>query len=151
MAMFHHPDNYLGDDVGDYVAVSHAGHGVNSYAITYHLVYRELALFAQVGWGGIYMDVRKTTAAVAELFEGCGAMADLAEARPFDPTSPWRMACVYSDTHNIAAAGWYKRTEGNIDQILDTASPHQLTDDHPLRSAERCFRAGPGGTGPGSG
>jgi hypothetical protein len=35
----------------DHVAVNHSGHGVNSYAITYQLVYRGLAIFTQVAWG----------------------------------------------------------------------------------------------------
>ncbi|MDQ1740884.1 MAG: hypothetical protein QOE53_2536 [Pseudonocardiales bacterium] len=48
--------------VSDYVAVSHAGHGVNSYAVNYHLVYRSLALFAQAGWGGVYTDRARATA-----------------------------------------------------------------------------------------
>jgi hypothetical protein len=40
----------------DYMALCHAGHGVNSYALNYHLLFRPLALILQVGWGGVYMD-----------------------------------------------------------------------------------------------
>lgn len=36
----------------DYVAISHAGHGVNSYSINYHLVTGPLVIFAQALWGG---------------------------------------------------------------------------------------------------
>ena len=36
----------------DYVAFCHAGHGMNSYAINYHLVDGPLALFVQAPWGG---------------------------------------------------------------------------------------------------
>jgi hypothetical protein len=36
----------------DYMAVSHGGHGANSYFLTYHLVYRPIAVMFQTGWGG---------------------------------------------------------------------------------------------------
>ncbi|MFD1047412.1 hypothetical protein ACFQ1S_18620, partial [Kibdelosporangium lantanae] len=49
--------------VEDYVAVSHAGHGVNSYAVNYQLVHGPVAVFAQEGWGGIYYDREQATAA----------------------------------------------------------------------------------------
>src|SRR5688572_6246158 len=34
----------------NYVAFSHAGHGINSYALNYQLVDGPLAVLAQVGW-----------------------------------------------------------------------------------------------------
>ena len=47
----------------DFVAVSHAGHGVNSYALSYFLVDGPLALFLQTAWGGVYMDVERAASA----------------------------------------------------------------------------------------
>ena len=44
----------------EYVAVGHAGHGINSYAMHYFLVYGPVALFAQLPWGGAYMDSTET-------------------------------------------------------------------------------------------
>jgi hypothetical protein len=44
----------------DYVAVGHAGHGINSYAIHYFLLYRQVALFSQTPWGGAYMGARES-------------------------------------------------------------------------------------------
>lgn len=41
-------------DAPDYVAFCHAGHGLNSRAITYHLVSGSLALFVQVPFGVVY-------------------------------------------------------------------------------------------------
>src|SRR5665811_378711 len=40
----------------DYLAVSHAGHGANSYSINYQILVGPLALFAQTLWGGVYLD-----------------------------------------------------------------------------------------------
>ena len=57
MYMFReYPAEVLSVDVPDYVAVSHAGHGVNSFAVSLHLVYGSLALFTQTLWGGVYTD-----------------------------------------------------------------------------------------------
>ena len=56
------------DCPADYVAVSHAGHGANSYAINYNLVEGPLAVFTQIGWGGIYDDPEKSARDVNELF-----------------------------------------------------------------------------------
>ena len=46
--------------VDDYVLLSHAGHGVNSYALQYFLVHGKLEMFLFLGWGGVYMDDRNT-------------------------------------------------------------------------------------------
>src|SRR5687768_13517311 len=63
-----------------YVAVSHAGHGANSYAINYHLIDGPLALFAQVGWGGIYSDPAESSARVNNLFDRIADVISAIEA-----------------------------------------------------------------------
>ena len=55
--------------VEDYAILCHSGHGVNSYAIQYYLVYGELRLFLQLGWGGVNMDAQKAAADIAWCFE----------------------------------------------------------------------------------
>lgn len=39
-----------------YLMFGHDGHGMNSYAMHYFLVYERVALFDQLAWGGVYMD-----------------------------------------------------------------------------------------------
>lgn len=39
-----------------YAVLAHSGHGVNSYAIQYYLLYKRLRLFLHLGWGGVYME-----------------------------------------------------------------------------------------------
>jgi hypothetical protein len=56
----------------DYVVLAHAGHGENSYAIHYYVVYRYLRLFMQLAWGGWHMDNKKE----AEKIRACFALAD---------------------------------------------------------------------------
>lgn len=58
-------DDYMHDDVSrsllagdnpDQFALSHAGHGINSYALNLRLAVGEVALLVQAAWGGAYGD-----------------------------------------------------------------------------------------------
>ncbi|MBM4147273.1 MAG: hypothetical protein FJ240_13545 [Nitrospira sp.] len=55
-------------DVKDYAIVAHSGHGVNSYAIQYYLLYGDLRMLLHLGWGGVYMDAKETTAKICQCF-----------------------------------------------------------------------------------
>lgn len=57
-----------GTQVDDYAILSHSGHGVNSYAIQYYLVFGPLRMFLHLGWGGVYMDANAAAAQVRECF-----------------------------------------------------------------------------------
>lgn len=67
--------------VPNYVMIGHAGHGINSYAIYFYLVLNYLALFIQIGWGGVYMDKAETTQAVAEAFSQADHLTKIMEER----------------------------------------------------------------------
>ena len=54
--------------VKDYALLSHAGHGINSYAIQYYLVYDSLSLFLHLGWGGGYMDAKTESDKIRDCF-----------------------------------------------------------------------------------
>ncbi len=54
--------------VDDYLLMGHDGHGINSYAMHYYLVYGPLALFVQIGWGGAYMDKAQSVNGMNQLF-----------------------------------------------------------------------------------
>lgn len=66
----------------DSYAISHAGHGVNSYAITVRIAVPGLRLATQEGWGGLYMDRDKARFDVAAMFQAVAHCLALAEARP---------------------------------------------------------------------
>ena len=68
--------------VPDYVAIAQVGHGVNSYFMTYQAVFGPVALFAQTGWGVVYMDGEEQTAELAAQFEAIAKVLDLAESWP---------------------------------------------------------------------
>jgi hypothetical protein len=65
--------------VPDYVAIGHLGHGINSYAITYQLVYGSIACFTQTAWGGVYGDPDSETAEARRQLEKCAQLVELAE------------------------------------------------------------------------
>ena len=64
----------------DYLAFCHAGHGINSYAINYHLVDGPLALFAQAPWGGGYSNAQTDAAALAAQFTRCAVVIEAVDA-----------------------------------------------------------------------
>jgi hypothetical protein len=131
-------DDYLNEvltrPVEDYVAVCHAGHGANSYAITYNLVRGPLALFAQTGWGGIYEDRELTSAEVSDQLAACAALAEAVEAATPARPAPARLVVAPSPFRGIAICRW-------LDRPLDSeASAHAWLkkcphDTDPLRSA----------------
>ena len=55
-------------NVKNYTILAHSGHGVNSYAIQYYLVYNALRILLHLGWGGWYMDAKETTTKIRECF-----------------------------------------------------------------------------------
>ena len=54
-------------NVEDYVILSHSGHGVNSYAIQYYLVYKALRMFLHLGCG-VYMDAKVDATKIHDCF-----------------------------------------------------------------------------------
>lgn len=68
--------------VADYVAITHVGHGANSYFVTYQAVFGPVALFAQTGWGGVYMDSAEQAAELGAQFEAIAKILDLADSWP---------------------------------------------------------------------
>jgi hypothetical protein len=96
----------IAGDVPHLMAISHFGHGINSYAITYCLVYRGLALLVQEGWGGVYMNSQAQAASLAELFGHCQALIDRADAHPPGPGATRRLLCIESKLRGEAACGW---------------------------------------------
>ncbi|RKN03662.1 hypothetical protein D7319_31100 [Streptomyces radicis] len=122
MAMYmfdRHPvDEALAGPGEDYMAVCHAGHGANSYAVTYHLVFGPLALFAQTGWGGAYMDSVRTAVQVREQFRRCAELAERAERLRDLPRAalgraPRRLIVADSALRRTAHCGWLDEAPGD--------------------------------------
>jgi len=92
----------------NYLAVGHGGHGINSYAITYLLVYGRLALFTQALWGGTYSDGSSEAAVVSALFDRCARVVATYEscaAADLLPASA-RLIVVEHDLRPRRSCGW---------------------------------------------
>lgn len=78
-APFKYVEEFIWSPPGDYVAISHDGHGSNSCAWHYQLVRTRLALLLQVGWGGVYEDRMWASANVAAAMKAAGRIIKAAE------------------------------------------------------------------------
>jgi len=52
----------------EYAVLCHSGHGANSYAIQFYLVYGPLRSFLHLGWGGVYMDADAAASGIGKCF-----------------------------------------------------------------------------------
>ena len=110
-------DEYLQEALAgktpDYLAVSHGGHGFNSYSLNYQLVDGSLVLMAQALWGGIYMEEPETSARVAALFDRCAALIaamERAKSQGLMTARPGRLVVFESDFRRPCRWGWLDRT-----------------------------------------
>jgi hypothetical protein len=119
----------------EYVAIGHVGHGINSYAITYHLVYGPVACFVQSGWGGVYMDRDIATTKTKALLKKCSRVAKLAE----HSSLIGRLLVMESEFSEVMLCEWLPpRLGGSASKAwLETHS--NLTTD-PLVTAVRLLR-----------
>jgi hypothetical protein len=151
MYSFEYPHEALLGNVGNYVAFCHAGHGVNSYAINYHVVFGPLAVFLQVGWGGVYMNAKEQAAKIEGWFDLCGELIYLVEQRGPVRDIAWpRLIVIQSDFRNANVVGWLEKVlipeeadtwlaqhqrDGGL--ALDIAIEKLLDEDAPSSVADR--------------
>jgi hypothetical protein len=84
----------------DYVAVSHAGHGINSYGLNLYLVTGPVGVFVQHLWGGHYDDPQRSNAEVTRTYV---LLRELLAALKEPAPQPARYVLQYSDFRNQAA------------------------------------------------
>lgn len=117
MAMYSF-DRYLvetvAESVEDYVAVSHAGHGANSYGLNYHLVHGPIAVFTQTSWGGVYGDADESAAEVTRQLTQCAELIAAAETSVERlPESPARLVVAESTFRATNFCRWLDRPLGD--------------------------------------
>ena len=118
-------------EAADYVAIGHVGHGINSYAMTYQLVYGPIACFVQSAWGGVYMDSDAVTAITREKLEKCSELVKLAERSVsprqrlivMDADFSEIMLCEYlpASFDTIQAKDWIEERRNSCSDPLSTA------------------------------
>ena len=67
------------------MAISHGGHGQNSYALTWRTAVGPLAMLVQTAWGGVWSDRARDKADQARLWHRASRFVRAAERRG-DPT-----------------------------------------------------------------
>jgi transcription elongation factor Elf1 len=102
----------------DYLAISHAGHGVNSYALSYHLVTGPLGLFAQVLWGGVYADDDRARQRLRRQADLMRRLIPLAEAAATGWDGRRRLIVAESAFRRVAICTW-----------VDLEPPHEIPGD----------------------
>jgi len=73
MYRFEYVKELLTGSVDDYSAISHQGHGVNSYGLNVSIVQGRLAIIFQHGWGGVYSNPMKDLTAITACFSKCAS------------------------------------------------------------------------------
>jgi hypothetical protein len=94
------------------VAMNHAGHGVNSYALSYQLIQPALAAFVRQSFGGVYGDQeaeRKRFNAIVERLEEVVILADAA-SRSSRIQKGHRLVIVIDD---LGGGGWERAPGGS--------------------------------------
>jgi hypothetical protein len=98
-----YPMAALTTDPSPYFAVSHGGHGVNSYALSFHLAIPGLTLVTQYGWGGGYMDNEAAAARISEVYRRFSALVSaLADRQVLGR----RLVLIESDIRGVGAWEW---------------------------------------------
>jgi hypothetical protein len=68
-------------DAPSSLVVAHAGHGGNSYAISYYLVLGSVRILLQLAWGGAYMNNGNAARRIRAVFETLQRFVPAIEAR----------------------------------------------------------------------
>jgi hypothetical protein len=116
----------------DYAAVSHAGHGVNSYALNYHVVRAGLGVFIQVAWGGVYnTDKDQPVERLSKMFRSCEELLGLVRG-PLHP----RLFVIESDLRLSGACEWIPKPLAGKSAAVSWLREHRSTPD-PISKAVR--------------
>ncbi|MEO7406610.1 MAG: hypothetical protein ABIZ92_06325 [Vicinamibacterales bacterium] len=113
--------------VADYLAFSHAGHGVNSYAFTYQLVAGPLVLMVQALIGGIYMG-RDEKQRLEALLQRSGALIEAVQraTRESLDATRGRLFVFESDFRGILVWGWREYPFGGARETRKWLDRHSV-------------------------
>jgi hypothetical protein len=114
----------------DHVAISHAGHGMNSYALNYHVVDGPLILMIQASYGGAYDNPEADKRYMKAQFKRCAALiAAVDSAKAHGLVGPGRLAVFESGLRGSAAWGWLSKPLSDQDAASSWLREHQIEPD----------------------
>lgn len=118
-----------------YFAFSHAGHGINSYAITCQIVTKGLSLFVQVPWGGGYMNNKRQQDSIRNMFAKC---TELLERLPEEPERQLIVA-VSELRSQFSHCGWWLPGQ-NEGQAREWLRSEKIRTPHPIQKASELLK-----------
>lgn len=93
--------------VEDHVAVTHAGHGTNSYSLNLGIKAEGLLVAVQRPWGGVYRDEPIETERWGDLMGACIALLEANQAAMGNGIAPGRrLVVVDSDFRRTRVCAW---------------------------------------------
>jgi len=113
---------YLKGPVPDQYSLNHAGHGVNSYSLNFRFALGDLAIFAQTGWGGAYMQTDDQSRRWDELQQSLCEIMLGAPLDGFDSSYIRKYLIVYSDFRIEGKIEFWQNADGNWSQLTQLSS-----------------------------
>jgi hypothetical protein len=108
---------YLKGPIPDQYSLNHAGHGVNSYSLNFRFALGDLAIFAQTGWGGAYMDSDEQMRAWEEIEIRLSTIMLNTPVTGFDSSYIRKYLIVHSNFRINGAVEFWQHTEGQWTQL----------------------------------
>ena len=113
---------YLKGPIPDQYSLNHAGHGVNSYSLNFRFALGDLAIFAQTGWGGAYMNSDEQTRTWEELEIQLSAIMLNTPVAGFDSSYIRKYLIVYSNFRINGAVEFWQYVEGQWTHLTQLGS-----------------------------
>jgi hypothetical protein len=138
MYMLHPYVEYLVDGTADdHLAITHAGHGSNSYSLNFGVVSDGLAIFVQNLWGGVYTDPDAAAERWSHLMAGCASVLEAHAGATEGGAAGARLIVVDSDFRSVRTCRWVGAEDAVDLRTLGEASGSRSVD--PLHEARRLF------------
>jgi hypothetical protein len=118
----------LREPTPDQIALSHAGHGINSYALNFRLVLGPLALLVQQSWGGVYGDSAAEVQAWGDLVR---RVSSLIESLDSPAQAGWHQREFLLTASNFRTKGFLLEAfrDGEWVKVIETPNWDELIDE----------------------
>ena len=129
-------ERVLRDKVDDHVAITHGGHGSNSYSLNVGIVSDGLTMAVQTLWGGVYTDADVAADRWSQLMAGCASVLEAHASADAEASSLDRRLVVFdSDFRDVRRCQWLQ-AEGvdSVDELVGSGASSPMD---PLSEARR--------------
>ena len=130
----------LRDKVDDHVAITHGGHGSNSYSLNVGIVSDGLTMAVRTFWGGVYTDADVAADRWSQLMAGCASVLKAhASANAETSFVDRRLVVIDSDFRGVRRCQWLQAEGVEVVQELVGSGASSPMD--PLSEARRMLSA----------